>query len=555
MNHQELLTKQVFTLVDILWSHGVDEVVISPGSRSTPIAIAAELHPHIKTYVHPDERSAAFFALGLSKRDHSPVGIICTSGTAAANYTPAIAEAELSHLPLIAITADRPHELRDVGAPQSIDQNNMYGNYVKYYTELPPADAHKSALNLIGTKVMQCSRYFNGNETGPVQINVPVREPLIPDITRTDLFYREKAVRPEYQLTDHALTELTGTGLVLIGETMETLSGIEPVLDKDYLAVIADPRQHIRKTLHNTVTHHDLIFNALDEDQFSYIEENVDYILRIGDPLTSKAVNSFLSATEIPQYLISEHQNLKTFPIAPYQAFVGQVRGTLKNIEFKPGGRRFKHWFSNMDAAVESHIDLNIHQYTDEGRCTYEIFKHTEAGRSFFLSSSMPVRDGERYDTVNTHTIYANRGANGIDGVVSTALGMASKQKVTLIIGDVALYHDMNGLIMSKLEDVDLNIIVFNNNGGGIFSFLPQYDNQDHFERLFGTPLDLDFRHTAALYDFNYHEVNSYADIDSRLVNAAGRNLIEIKTDREQNLKQHQQMKTEIGDMVKSIGY
>src|SRR5699024_7402807 len=151
----------------------------------------------IKTYVHPDERSAAFFALGLSKGDHSPVGVICTSGTAAANYTPAIAEAGLSHLPLIAITADRPHELRDVGAPQSIDQNNMYGNYVKYYTELPPADAHSSALNLIETKVMQCSRYFNGNETGPVQINVPVREPLMPDITRTDLFYREKAIRTQ----------------------------------------------------------------------------------------------------------------------------------------------------------------------------------------------------------------------------------------------------------------------------------------------------------------------------------------------------------------------
>src|SRR5699024_5302443 len=148
-------------------------------------------------------------------------------------------------------------------------------------------------------------------------------------------------VRPQYQLTDHALTELTGAGLVLIGETMETLNGLEPVLDKTHLAVIADPRQHIRKTLHNTVTHHDLIFNALDEDQFSYIEENVDYILRIGDPLTSKAVNRFLSATEIPQYLISEHQNLKTFPIAPYQAFVGQVWETLKNIEFKPGSSRF----------------------------------------------------------------------------------------------------------------------------------------------------------------------------------------------------------------------
>lgn len=555
MNHQELLTRQIFTLVDTLWSHGMDEVVISPGSRSTPIAIAAEVHPEIKTYVHPDERSAAFFALGLSKNEHSPVGIICTSGTAAANYTPAVAEAELSHLPLIAITADRPHELRDIGAPQSIDQNNMYGNYVKYYTELPTADSHKSALNLIETKVMQCSKYFNGNETGPVQINIPVREPLMPDVTRTDLFYRERKIPARYQMTDNSLTELSGTGLVFIGETMEDLSGIESLIDKDHLTIITDPRQYMRKTLKNAVTHHDLIFNLLDEQQFAFIEEDVDYILRVGDPVTSKAVNRFLSETQIPQYLISEHQDLKTFPITPAHASIGQVKDVIRNIEFKPGSHEFRHWLSRMDHAIESHIDLNIHQYTDEGRYTYEIFKQTEEDRAFFLSSSMPIRDGERYDTINAHSIYANRGANGIDGVVSTALGIASKQPVTLIIGDVALYHDMNGLIMSKLEDVEINIIVFNNNGGGIFSFLPQYGDKDHFERLFGTPLDLDFRHTAALYDFNYHDISSIEDIDSQLVNGGGRNLIEIKTNRAENLKQHEQLKTEVGNLVKSVGY
>src|SRR5699024_12041818 len=153
MSHQEVLTEQAVTLVDVLWSYGMQEVLTSPGSRSTPIAIAAELHPSIRTHVHPDERSAAFFALGLAKADRAPVGLICTSGTAAANYTPAMAEAGLSHIPLIALTADRPHELRGIGAPQSITQNNMYSNYVKFYTELPLADTHKSLENLIESKM------------------------------------------------------------------------------------------------------------------------------------------------------------------------------------------------------------------------------------------------------------------------------------------------------------------------------------------------------------------------------------------------------------------
>lgn len=554
MNHQEILTRQVFTLVDILWSHGMEEVVISPGSRSTPLAIAAELHPGIRTYIHPDERSAAFFALGLSKVEHSPVGLICTSGTAAANYTPAIAEADLSHIPLVALTADRPHELRDTGAPQSISQNNMYSNYVKFFTELPLADMHDSAVELIESKILQCSRYFTGIHTGPVHINIPVREPLMPDVTMLELFNRTKKKSPKYKMVDGSMDIFKGTGLLFIGETREDLSVAADMIDADNLTVVADPRQPLRGTLKNAVTHHELIFNVLSEKQFEFIEENVDFILRIGEPLTSKAANKFLSATNIPQYVISEQQSVKTYPVAPEASYIGRIKDTLEHAKFSGGDARFKDWLTRIDASINSHIDDNINGFTDEGRFTYEIIKNTKASTSFFLSSSMPIRDAERYDTLNVHSIYANRGANGIDGVVSSALGTAVKRPVTLVIGDVALYHDMNGLVISKLEDIDITIIVFNNNGGGIFSFLPQYADKEHFERLFGTPLDLDFKHTASLYDFNHFAVSEMDEVDSELLNKPGRNIIEIKTDRDKNLHEHQKLKNEIAEMVKSIG-
>src|SRR5699024_2455729 len=323
------------------------------------------------------------------------------------------------------------------------------------------------------------------------------------------------------------------TGLLLIGETSEDISDIGDIIDRENLTVVLDPRQHLRRFLKNAVTHHDLIFNVLSEEQYSFIEENVDFILRIGEPLTSKAANKFLSSTSVPQYVLSEVQEVKTYPVAPAASYIGNVSDILEQIGFSGGTPAFKKWMSHIDVSITHFIDENIGDFTDEGRFTYDIIQKTRPATNFFLSSSMPIRDVERYDTLNVHQVYSNRGANGIDGVVSTALGMALSRPVTLIIGDVALYHDMNGLMMAKLEEIDINIIVFNNNGGGIFSFLPQHGDKDHFERLFGTPLDLDFSHAAALYGFDHVSIEGVDELDAELLNRSGRNMIEIKTDRD----------------------
>ncbi|WP_462421061.1 2-succinyl-5-enolpyruvyl-6-hydroxy-3-cyclohexene-1-carboxylic-acid synthase [Salinicoccus sp. Marseille-QA3877] len=549
MNHQEALTIQVFTLLDSLYENGMDEVVISPGSRSTPLALAAEIHPHIKTYIHPDERSAAFFGLGLSKKEKRPVGLICTSGTAAANYTPAVAEAGLSHIPLIIMTSDRPAELRNIGAPQAIDQGNMYRNYVSYYTELPVAEGSQNYTGLIGAKVKQAGQYFTGTSLGPVHFNIPIREPLMPDLTRTDLFTRERIEVKEAAI-HYDVQPLNGNILVVLGETDASLEHLQGLFNQPNVIVVADPRQHTRINSENIVTAHDLIFSCLTDKQQKFINQNLDYIIRVGEPVTSKLTNRFLGSSPVRQILLSEFEIIKTFPVSPDETYVGDIGSILKDLIGSGDDQKLKDWFIRLDKEIRSHIDSNIGDYSDEGRFMYEVLKRTRDD-IIFASSSMPIRDVERYGTMPAGRVYANRGANGIDGVVSTAIAMAVKDKVTLVIGDIALYHDMNGLIMSKLNDIDINIVVFNNDGGGIFNFLPQYDNKDHFERLFGTPLDLNFEYSAKLYDFTYRKIESMDDMNGFEMPASGRNIIEIITDRTDNLDSHQKLKSEIAQLVK----
>lgn len=551
MNHTDALTRQVFTLIDNLYSAGMTEVVIAPGSRSTPLALAAEIHPRIKTYVHPDERSAAFFALGLSKEDKQPTGIICTSGTASANFTPAVAEADLSHVPLVVLTADRPAELRGVGAPQAIIQNNMYQNFVRYFEELPVADADMDSSFIIETKVRQAAVYTRGTSRGPVHFNIPIREPLMPDLSRTDLFVKDQVHKEEIQRP----VDVQGIGgeiLVILGETDAALSSQIPALDPDNVTVICDPRQHFRLRHPDVITTHDLLFQSMSDTQFEFLERHIDYIVRVGEPLTSKEANQFLKRTEIPQILISEYDDIKTFPAAPKEVYVGSIRETLNMLITSDDTNGAGEWLARKDRGIKTVISKEAGQFNDEGRYMHDITNQVSDRTALFLSSSMPIRDYERYQLNNIHEVFANRGANGIDGVVSTSIGMAAKRSMTLVIGDVALYHDMNGLIMPKLEGIDINIIVLNNNGGGIFSFLPQYGNREHFERLFGTPLDLDFRHTAGLYDFNYTLIESIDDLSYEVLNGAGRNIIEIRTDRRDNLEAHQSLKNIVTEWVKS---
>lgn len=554
MNHKTRLTEQVFTMIDCLYEHGVNEIVISPGSRSTPLAIAAELHPKIKTYIHPDERSAAFFALGLYKGSRRAIAIICTSGTAASNYTPAVSEAKYANVPLVVITADRPAELRNIGAPQTMNQTQMFQNFVNYYYELNVTNPELSDTIEVEAVINQASQFLSGTEQGPVHINVQIDEPLLPDLNRLDLFTRTtQASRVTTEKSIDGKIELSGRGLILLGATEVDLSESVEYLSTLNVPIIADSRQFVQRK-ENVITNHDLLFSYVLNHCEDLIE-TFDFIIRVGDPFTSKSTNQFLNKlpASTKQLYFSEFKDLKTFPTLPNESFVGMINAYLKQVVMDRVDHRFYNATHTVNDVITNTLNSRVTEYNDEGRFTFELLDMIPDDHTIFVSNSMPVRDVERYDTKNTHDIFANRGVNGIDGVTSTALGMAKHKKVTLIIGDLAFYHDMNGLLISKLEDIDINIILFNNNGGGIFNFLPQYGEPSVFERLFGTPMNMSFEHAAHLYQFDYLRIEDIDALEKLDLENPGRRIVEIITDRTMNLESHQSLKEKIFEAVSRL--
>lgn len=554
-NKNEALTTQVFTFASELFAYGVKEVVISPGSRSTPLAIALEAHPNIKTWIHPDERSAAFFALGLIKGSQRPVAILCTSGTAAANYTPAIAESQISRIPLIVLTSDRPHELRSVGAPQAINQVNMFSNYVNFQFDMPIADGTTNMLDTIHYQMQIASQYLYGPHKGPIHFNMPFREPLTPDLDRTELLKSETKTLPHYQKMIHVdpiKDKIEKTkGLIIVGDMqhqeVDQILTYSTIFD---IPVLADPLSQLRRHNHpNVITTYDLLYRAgMDWD--------VDFVIRVGKPVISKKLNQWLKSTSAFQILVQNNDKIDVFPVPPDVSYEISANDFFRSLMEERTVDR-KAWLQQWQS-LEKQARIEINDYlqhaTDEAAYVGTLISKLTNEDALFVSNSMPIRDIDNLLFDNEAEIYANRGANGIDGVVSTALGMAVHKKVTLLIGDLAFYHDMNGLLMSKINDIHLNIVLLNNDGGGIFSYLPQKASAEaYFERLFGTPTGLDFEHAALLYDFNFKRFEHLNDFKYESLSELGSNVYEIITDREDNLQQHQILYKKLSEMINVI--
>ncbi|MBO0371297.1 2-succinyl-5-enolpyruvyl-6-hydroxy-3-cyclohexene-1-carboxylic-acid synthase [Staphylococcus capitis] len=551
-NHSDALTQQVFTFASELYAYGVREVVISPGSRSTPLALAFEAHPKIKTWIHPDERSAAFFALGLIKGSKKPVAILCTSGTAAANYTPAIAESQISRLPLIVLTSDRPHELRSVGAPQAINQVNMFSNYVNFQFDLPIADGSTQLLDTIHYQMQIASQYLYGPHRGPIHFNMPFREPLTPDMNRVDLLTSENKTLPHYQKSiavhDISATLQKKKGLIIVGDMqhqeVDQILKYSTIYD---LPILADPLSQLRKYNHpNVITTYDLLYRAgLDLD--------VDFVIRVGKPVISKKLNQWLKRTSAYQILVQNNDKIDVFPTPPHISYEISANDFFRSLIEEESVQR-KDWLE-LWQSLEQQSRIEIKDYlnhaTDEAAYVGELIHKLSKEDAFFVGNSMPIRDVDNLMFETEAEVYANRGANGIDGVVSTAIGMAVHKNVTLLIGDLSFYHDMNGLLMAKLNDIHINIVLVNNDGGGIFSYLPQKDSaNEYFERLFGTPTGLDFEHTALLYDFTFDRFENLIDFKYMELSAMGSHIYEVLTSREDNLQQHQILYKKLSDIV-----
>ncbi|QDW84945.1 2-succinyl-5-enolpyruvyl-6-hydroxy-3-cyclohexene-1-carboxylic-acid synthase [Staphylococcus pasteuri] len=551
-NYNEALTTQVFTFASELYAYGVREVVISPGSRSTPLAIALEAHSNIKTWIHPDERSAAFFALGLIKGSERPVAILCTSGTATANYTPAIAESQISRIPLIVLTSDRPHELRSVGAPQAINQVNMFSNYVNFQFDMPIADGTTNMLDTIHYQMQIASQYLFGPHKGPIHFNLPFREPLTPNLDRTELLKSESKTLPHYQKMIDVMPIKEkiekDKGLIIVGDMQhQEVDQILSYATENDLPVLADPLSQLRRNNHpNVITTYDLLYRA-------GMDWEVDFVIRVGKPVISKKLNQWLKATSAFQILVQNNDKIDVFPVPPdvsYEISANDFFRSLKNNQ--PINR--KAWIERWQT-LEKQARIEINDYlqhaTDEAAYVGELISKLTKQDALFVSNSMPVRDVDNLLFNSEAEIYANRGANGIDGVVSTALGMAVHKHVTLLIGDLAFYHDMNGLLMSKLNNIHLNVILLNNDGGGIFSYLPQKSSaSEYFERLFGTPTGLDFEHAALLYEFNFKRFNTLSEFKDMTLSQSGAIVYEIITDREDNLQQHQILYKKLSEII-----
>ncbi|MBM7570909.1 2-succinyl-5-enolpyruvyl-6-hydroxy-3-cyclohexene-1-carboxylic-acid synthase [Aquibacillus albus] len=572
MSHSETLTRYVANFVDELYKSGLTDVVISPGSRSTPLAMTFAEYPSITHWVNMDERSAGFFALGMAKQENKPVALVCTSGTAAANYYPAIVEAYYGRVPLLVLTADRPHELRDVGAPQAIEQLNMYRDYVKWFHEMSLPDMSPSLLNYVRSKAAR-AYYTAGNENpGPVHLNFPFREPLLPDFSVPQLWGDDKKQETfhhlmdgERKLTTEQLDSLASQlrefdrGLIVCGPQVDCNLGdrIAALAEEWNLPVLADPLSQLRAGHHskaNIIECYDAILKSKQiRDQLS-----PEFIIRFGAMPVSKPYLLFVKEKpSIVHYVVEPNSGFRE-PAGIEAQFIfadpAQLcRDLVQNRNHSYDKSWLQIWKSLNEQAKQLLLEEKESNKLTEGHVVKYLADAVPIQSTLYVGNSMAIRDVDTFfmNTNKQMKVIGNRGANGIDGLTSSALGAAAHgEHVTLLIGDLSFYHDLNGLLVAKHYNLSLTVVLVNNNGGGIFSFLPQANEDDkHFEVLFGTPLDIDFKHIIGMYKGDYYKPQSweqFTDVLRESYNQSGVTIIEIETDRNENTSWHKQKWQEV---------
>lgn len=568
MTHTEKLTRYVANFIDELATSGVTDVVISPGSRSTPLAMTVLEHPNLKDWIIIDERSAAFFAMGIAKQTSRPVALICTSGTAAANYYPAVVEAYYSRVPLIVLSADRPHELRDVGAPQAIDQNRLYGNYPKWYHEMALPDSAPNMLQYTRSCASKAVSTSQMEPSGSVHLNFPLREPLVPDFTLHNLWgpQKENHHHPVYsgekRLSENMFKQLfekinsKKRGVLVCGPQIDgnLAEAITQLSEAWTLPILADPLSQIRSGEHDK---NNIIegYDAFLRNKSIRDDLKPDFIIRFGAMPVSKAYLFYVQENDqVSQFVIENDDEYRDpsgvnseFIFADPSAFcedAAALQPNLPQIE--------KDWvtkWQKMNKITKSHLSIPGTGRITEGEAVNDLFEIIPEESHLYVGNSMAIRDVDTFFTTTSKkiNILANRGANGIDGVVSSALGTAAStdKHVTLLIGDLSFFHDLNGLLAAKQYKLNLTILLINNNGGGIFSFLPQAKSGKHFEALFGTPIDIEFKKTIEMYDGTYCLAENKSSFKKHLENAynsEGLTVIEVRTDRTENSEWHKEL-------------
>jgi 2-succinyl-5-enolpyruvyl-6-hydroxy-3-cyclohexene-1-carboxylate synthase len=565
-------------LFDELARAGLRHVCLSPGSRNTPLVFAAARHAGLTVTSHLDERSAAFFALGIGVATGMPAALVCTSGSAAANYFPAIVEAHQARAPLIVITADRPHELRHSGANQTMKQPDLFGGYALWSVDLALPEAQPSPLvlrNLRATanRAVAVARGSNGSRSGVVHINAPFRPPLEPTPVATDATDTAAAARdtlphvtiaPDARLVPEpatlhriaALIDAHPRGLIVCGPDCARggfAAAVVVLAERAGYPLLADGTSGVRFGVPGVIGGYDTFLNG------AHGLPAPELVLRFGNVPTSKWLNQYLDLSAPAHVVQIAHDGVWADDTHRLSDFVHADPETVAQaLSHAIGGApRDPAWLAGWRAkenATWAALDRGLGSGAwFDAIAVHDALALAPDDAAIYAGNSLPVRHLDQFGRPGAKRLFAhaNRGVSGIDGNVSTALGIGHARRdkrLILLIGDITLYHDMNGLLAIRRCDVPVTIVLLNNNGGGIFQRLPVNQFDPEFTEHFVTPHDLDYAHVAALYGLRHVRPRTRAEfhaaLNSSFADASRSFLIEVQTDAKVDLAARKQLFT-----------
>jgi len=590
------------TVVDELVAAGVTAAAVAPGSRSTPLTVAFDGHPGVETFSILDERSAAFFGLGRSRRSGEPTALVCTSGTAAANFHPAVIEASQSRVPLVVLTADRPAELQDSGANQTIDQAGLYGDAPRYHRTLPEPAPEARRLRSLRTTVARAVSHARGVDPGPVHLNVPFAKPLEPTDVAGDVpdtlavedplaldgrdgpFVRTRRGTPTAD--DATIDEITAAlagadrGLLVAGPVNPGRIDPETVgafLDATGVPLLADPLSGLRYGPHVDAADTDgdeptpddrLVCGGYDAYVGSDNWPAPDVVVRVGASPTSKPLRKHLAAAEARQFVVdgagewpeAEFTATDHVQADPAQVLAGVAEHVREASRGVSSPAATEEWRERYRSAERAHWDVVADGRDErlfEGGVLAAVVEGAPNPATVFVSNSMPVRDCDRFGRPRSAdlTLLGNRGASGIDGILSSGLGAGSATDDPLVVvtGDLAYYHDMNGLLSVTRCGVDATVVLVNNDGGGIFHMLPIAQFDPPFTGQFKTPHGLDFEPSGDLYGLEYACVSSADGFErayAESLDSDGTQVLEVVVDAEASHRFREALRGRVRDRL-----
>lgn len=563
--------------VEGLVSSGVHHLCMSPGARSAPLVFAAAERSALETSVHHDERVAGFFALGLARASGRPVALLCTSGSAAAHWLPAVIEASMSGVPLVLLSADRPPSLRDCGANQAIDQHGLFGRYVRWFHDpgVPPDDPDACAR--IRRVLERAVTVSLGPVPGPVHVNLPFEEPLVPlaadgwplvlaeDASVDELSAPAPGPPPRAALERARAAISTASRVVVIcGASPLTAferAAARTLADACDAPLLADPTSGMRWPDDERVW---WTADTVLSDEEAAERLAPDAFIRFGAMPTSKPVLRWMTRLpDVPRVVFDPHGAWREptwgrSVVVPGDAAI--AANELASDE-RPGGAR-SLWRQRVERAHEAAMGIVADPAVlpEEGAVAAAVVRSLADRDVLQVASSMPIRDLDAVGRPDHRelTVFSNRGANGIDGTIATGLGAGAwatrrGSRVTVVLGDVAALHDVGGFAAALASPVDATVVVVNNDGGGIFGFLPVASFGDVFERAFATPHARNFRAVAAMYDLGYELVDDVTGLDAALGRARaarGVTVVEVITDRVRNVAAWRELRRRVAAAV-----